>query len=341
MKIQCPGCGVSGAVNDSYYGRKIRCPKCGEVFRCRTGEEPGADELDDHGGQQDAETLPQQTVDRDSAQEKERWPEQFPEEEGGGLEVPLLNSSSTGESPQIAPPIPAGGEGQSVDRSPGESPETFSVGGALSSSWELTRGAKGQVWIGILILIAVLAGLEAAATIAGIFLGVNIVYTADVASVSWASVIYECVSSGLSTIITAGIMYMGVTWVRDNRITWRDVFSGFPTALSIIIAMVLQFILLVIGYFLLILPGIYLTVGYSMVMPLIIDRKMSPWQAMEASRRAVHKVWWKMFGLMCIMMLIITLSAIPFGIGLIWTVPMGFILSGLVYTYLFPEREKS
>ncbi len=34
MRIACPCCGVFGTADDSYSGRKIRCPKCDEVFRC-------------------------------------------------------------------------------------------------------------------------------------------------------------------------------------------------------------------------------------------------------------------------------------------------------------------
>lgn len=378
MKIHCPGCGVSGSVSDSYTGRKIRCPKCQEVFRCRAADESVINDKKDGSGRQDkADVLPKGTDAAHQARDAEQPPGQIPADTGheksrqstplpvctlcgkaagGGekytelaghlycsdctpaqeeLEAPLLDSSSTGESPidiqkVPEPPLPEDVEGATL--------ESFTIGGVISRSWELTHGAKGQIWVGMLVMIGVLLGFEAAARFAGKVLGLNIF---DIESGSFASLLYECVSSGISTIITAGIMYMGVKWVRERQIHWRDAFSGFSTVLSILIAMVLQFVLLTIGFFLLILPGIYLTVGYSMTMPLIIDRRMSPWEAMEASRRGVHKIWWKMFGLMLIMMLIMSISAIPFGIGLIWTVPMAFILSGLVYTYLFPESEKS
>ena len=32
MKIYCPHCGVKGSADDSYSGRKIKCPKCQEMF---------------------------------------------------------------------------------------------------------------------------------------------------------------------------------------------------------------------------------------------------------------------------------------------------------------------
>ncbi len=32
MKLHCPHCGVKGSAEDSYSGRKVKCPKCQGVF---------------------------------------------------------------------------------------------------------------------------------------------------------------------------------------------------------------------------------------------------------------------------------------------------------------------
>jgi len=70
-------------------------------------------------------------------------------------------------------------------------------------------------------------------------------------------------------------------------------------------------------------------------LPLILDQEMSAWEAMEASRKAIHKVWWKVAGTLFLMGLIYTVSALPLGIGLIWTVPMFIVLGGVIYRCLF------
>lgn len=326
MKIECPECGVSGSVDESYSGRKIRCPQCGEVFRCATLAES-------------SDTVVQEPGARGRMKEDDQPSKQDHHGEEDELSSPLLDFASTGRSPVTIPDIP-NKEKSSAGTAARETRESFSLGATVSRSWELTRGAKGQIWVALLVMLVILAAVEGIGRIAEAVFGVNVVYVIDGQQASMASLIYDFISSGLSTILTAGLMFMGVKWVRDGQINWKDLFSGFPTALSLLVVMVLEFILLVIGFFLLILPGIYLTVGYSLALPLIVDRRMSPWQALETSRKAVHKVWWKMFGLMLVMLLIVSLSAVPFGIGLIWTVPMTFVLSGLVYTYLFPESVK-
>lgn len=78
-----------------------------------------------------------------------------------------------------------------------------------------------------------------------------------------------------------------------------------------------------------------------MTLPLIVDKGLSPWQAMETSRKAVHKIWWRLIGLFIVMGLIFVVSLVPLGIGLIWTWPMFIILTGVVYRHLFGAEEKA
>ena len=40
MKMKCPYCGVSGSVSDSLLGKKVRCPKCKEVFKVTAATAP-------------------------------------------------------------------------------------------------------------------------------------------------------------------------------------------------------------------------------------------------------------------------------------------------------------
>ena len=84
----------------------------------------------------------------------------------------------------------------------------------------------------------------------------------------------------LSVIFTAGLLYMGVRKVSGDDISWKMVFEGFSYTGQIVLATLLQAILIGIGLLLLVLPGIYLIVGYGLTLPLILDRKMSAWEAM-------------------------------------------------------------
>ena len=86
---------------------------------------------------------------------------------------------------------------------------------------------------------------------------------------------------------------------------------------------------------LLIIPGIYLSIAYMFTLPLIIEKNMDFWQAMETSRKAVSQHWFKLFFIGALMMFICLISAIPLGLGLIWTLPMFVALHGALYRRIF------
>ncbi len=149
----------------------------------------------------------------------------------------------------------------------------------------------------------------------------------------------QLVTTWLSTLFTGGILLIGVRRALEQELSWKLVFAGFSKVFSITISVILQTILIIIGFILLVLPGIYLTIGYTLTLPLILHKGLGPWEAMEASRKAIHKKWWTVLGLYLVMMLLYAVSAIPLGLGFIWTIPMFFVLIGVLYVRLFGDES--
>ncbi len=236
------------------------------------------------------------------------------------LPVPVSDSDDTDPEPE---------EDQ------GSGPD-FTVGDLIREAWQKTSGAKGAVWGGMIVMYGLIFGISfgGIAAFQGFYKG------SDPAMLMGGSAAVQLVTSWLSMLMTGGIMLIGVRRALGQRVSWKMVFAGFSKALSITIAIVLQSILVMIGFLLLVLPGIYLSVGYALSLPLILDKGMGPWQALEASRKAIHKKWWTVFGMYLVMMLIYLVSAIPFGIGLIWTIPMFFVAIGVLYVRCFGHGEE-
>lgn len=209
----------------------------------------------------------------------------------------------------------------------------FSIVGIIKEAWAKTKGAKASVWAGSAIMYLTLLVLIAG----GSFLlpsqmnhaeGFNIIGVVG-------NVLFQLIVNVIMVIFSAGLLYIGIRKVADEPIGWKMIFEGFSIPGKLVVAAILQTLLIVVGFMLLILPGIYLAIGYAMTVPLIVDRKMSPWQAMEMSRKAIHGKWWKVFGLYFVMGLLAMVSALPLGLGLIWTWPMFIVLGGVVYHSLF------
>lgn len=213
----------------------------------------------------------------------------------------------------------------------------FTIANIIREAWEKTKGAKGTIWAGSAVMYLVLLVIVAG----GAFLFPSVAGEPVTLTEAVGNALFQTVADFLSILFTAGLFLMGIKRTAGETIHWKMIFKGFSCAGKIIAASILQFILIFIGLLLLVLPGIYLIVGYTMTIPLIIDKGLSPWQAMEMSRKAVHKVWWRVMGIICIMVLIIMVSFIPLGIGLIWTWPMFIILVGVMYQHFFGvEKEE-
>lgn len=214
-------------------------------------------------------------------------------------------------------------------------PAQFTIGELVKEAWQKTRGAKGSIWGGVMAMYLIVF----AVSFGGMAASQAFYKGSDPMVLAGTNITLQLVSSWLSMLMTGGVMLIGVRRALEQRVSWKMAFAGFSKALSMTVAIILQSILIVIGFILLVLPGIYLAVGYALTLPLILDKGMGPWEALEASRKAIHKKWWTVFGLYLVMLLISTVAAIPLGLGLIWVIPMYFVLVGVLYVHLFGIDE--
>ena len=138
-----------------------------------------------------------------------------------------------------------------------------------------------------------------------------------------------------------GLGLMGIRRAAGRDTPVSTLWEPYNQAIPLIVMVVLMTILIVIGFFLLVLPGIYLSIAYSFAPYLIIEKKMGVWEALETSRKAITEYWWRYFGLMLVAMVLIIIGSIPMLIGLIWVIPIVAIATGEVFAKTFgsPEAE--
>ena len=109
-------------------------------------------------------------------------------------------------------------------------------------------------------------------------------------------------------------------------------FTGFRQPFPhLVIAGFLATLLTVLGFVCLILPGIYLFVAWIFTFPLIIDKRLDFWAAMQLSRKVISKHWWKFLGFLIVLFLINLAGILAFWIGLFITFPITF--AALTYAY--------
>ena len=178
------------------------------------------------------------------------------------------------------------------------------IGSAISRGWALVRDNAG-----------VLIGASALGWLITIALGC-------VPIVGWV----------LGIVLVGGLDYLFIRRIRGEAVEVGDVFAGFSLAFAnLALAGLVMWLLTTLGLVLCILPGIYLVVGYVFTLPLVIDKKMDFWPAMEVSRQVVHRHWWSVFALVIVLALIAVAGFLVCVVGAIITIPVAN--ASLMYAY--------
>jgi hypothetical protein len=92
--------------------------------------------------------------------------------------------------------------------------------------------------------------------------------------------------------LTAGLYMAAFNQMRTGKLEPGDIFQGFKVFWPSVIGVSVIGLLTTLG-FLLILPGLYLTVASSLMMPLIAEKRLGFWAAFRESRRIIHGDFWR------------------------------------------------
>lgn len=119
------------------------------------------------------------------------------------------------------------------------------------------------------------------------------------------------------------------TLTRWRPIVLCSVVKMTTTAAGVLLLALFLYINTQLAIVLMVLFAIYVQLSFMLAVPLIIDRGLTTSKAIFASVIIINKAMFPILMLMILMFIILMISAIPLGLGLIFTVPM---LANLVAT---------
>jgi serine/threonine protein kinase len=132
--------------------------------------------------------------------------------------------------------------------------------------------------------------------------------------------------------LAGGLRMYYLRKIRSQPVSIETLFSGFSGRyLHLFLGGFVSSVLIVLGFFCLILPGIYLWVAWSFALVLIIDRRLEFWPALELSRRVIGKHWWAFFGFTILSVLIKFLGICALFFGIFVAGPI--VLAAWLYAY--------
>lgn len=205
----------------------------------------------------------------------------------------------------------------------------LSVQECLSHGWQTFKSSP-LIFLGVSLLILVanilVSGLQFIIEFAG-------------GQVAGNSMVASTITVLISTVIGIGLSFaislcQTVFYLRAHESTkdialtsvWRpEVFWKFVGT-----SMILGIILLV-GFLLLIVPGIILSIIFGFALYAVVEERLTPMEALKASARLTKGHRWQIFGLMAAIVGINILGLIALIVGLLVTIPVSTL--AMVHAY--------
>jgi len=241
---------------------------------------------------------------------------------------------------------------QSTEPTSIDSPENFgslatglsgnyqlAVGSVIKEAWGRVGGNKGLVWLALLIYVVVLGGLS---VVLELLLSSPVEPVAGLsAEASALALMQQLVTILVVAPLWVGITFIGISIASDRRARVGSIFSWYGKTFKLFITYLLMMIMILLGFVLLVLPGLYLAIAYQLALPLVADKGLGPWQALETSRKAITHKWFTFFGLWLVVAIAMMASMMLIGLPLIWLLPAFVIGTGIVYRNTFGVEPAS
>ncbi|MHC4124463.1 MAG: hypothetical protein ACYSSI_12885 [Planctomycetota bacterium] len=116
-------------------------------------------------------------------------------------------------------------------------------------------------------------------------------------------------------VLIAGWWFFGLRIVREEPTSFTHIFSGFSRFAKVWVTGLLMNIVVLIGLFFLIIPGVVLLLTYELSLFIVMDKGLTPHEALSLSSKITSGYKYKLFGLLLLRIAIGAL-AWPFGKGL-------------------------
>lgn len=145
----------------------------------------------------------------------------------------------------------------------------------------------------------------------------------------------------IQTLVKIGIIRITLDILDKGEARIGSLFSGADLLVKFILASFLYFLIVFAGFVLLIVPGIIWAIKYQFYVYLIVDKGLSPTEAIKRSGEITAGNKGKLFWLAILFILINIAGALCLLVGLLATVPTTMVAMAYVYRKLLGEAEVS
>ena len=214
---------------------------------------------------------------------------------------------------------------------------TFNIGELLGEAWNTLKGLKTKIWVAIIVSLVIGMILQFAV---GAIIGL-LALSGSVAVIFGVGFVLVLGLILIIIPINFGIFMIAIKHSVNAPTSFSEIFNYFGKAGRLLLLYLVMTIMITIGMLLFVLPGIYLQIAYMMAIPLLMEKDMGVWEALETSRKAITKKWFTFFIYLFLCSLIFLVAALPLGIGLIWVIPWLTLAYAILYRNMFGVRSET
>jgi uncharacterized membrane protein len=153
-------------------------------------------------------------------------------------------------------------------------------------------------------------------------------------------VLSSLLAAPFQTTLLGGLYNYYIMLIRGQKPELADAFAGFKHFSQLAILGLVMNVLMIIGFFLCVIPCIYLSVALMFSIPLVMDKKLGWQEAMKLSMKMVNKHWFMAFGLILVAALVGVSGVLVCCVGLLFTGPVSLIALMYAYEDIFGRKAR-
>lgn len=205
--------------------------------------------------------------------------------------------------------------------------KNFSNKEAIKYGWGIM---KANLWyfVGILIVAWLIVGIPGA--LADHF---------QKNDMGFLTLLLNIITAVLRVIISIGMIKIALKFLSEEKPKFKELFNFKGSFWRFVGGSILYGLIVVAGFILLIVPGIYWAIKYQWFGYCIVDQRLGPVQALKKSAQMTDTVKWQLLGFGLVMTGINILGFLCLFIGLFATIPTTLLAIVFVYRKLLSQTE--
>lgn len=223
----------------------------------------------------------------------------------------------------------------------------------ITTAWNKMSGSKATIWGAFLFSFVIMIGVVIFISLFSVFF-------------PFLKPVIGLVANVISILLFSGVIYIAIQHVSNNPINFSMLFVTFnsPLILNILAVAILRILIFLIpsliimgsismaylpiplsgllGFIIFCAALVILFILYYRLAPVfgfVLDQNLGPIEAIKAAFQATRYNVLCLLGIHLLAIAIFIISLIPFGIGLIWTIPFLFNLYAVIYKRLLFNVE--